>query len=137
MGMLMVAPTGQDWAQRFRSNDQIVSDAIIADVTVFSPISKVIDTAYVLKSTGSNYIVVFDGSELVGMLSRLQLEKSVAGQYGRPSQLVLRDVMAPIPLDARINDRLVTVREAMIRKGLSWLPILDQKDKLAGVLLVS
>lgn len=137
MGMLMLVPSGQECALRSSSHDQIVRDAIIADVTVFSPISKILDTVYVLKSTETNYIVVFDGSELVGMLSRLQLEEYAAGQYARFSKLVLRDVMMPLPFRARIGDRLVTVREAMIQRRLSWLPILDEKDKLAGVLLAS
>jgi len=137
MGMLMLAPSGQDCALRSQSHDQIVRDAIIADVTVFSPLSKILDTVYVLKLTGSNYVVVFDGSELVGILSRLQLEGYAAGPYERFSKIVLRDVMSPIPLRARTYDRLATVREAMIQRGLSWLPVLDERGKLAGVLLSS
>ena len=99
--------------------------------------STIRDATYILGKTGCNYIAVFDGAELVGMLSRLQLEEYAKGQYRRPSKSLLRDVMSPIPLRARIYDRLVTVREAMIQRGLSWLPILDEKGKLAGVLLPS
>jgi len=137
MGMIMLAPSEQDHAQRVRSHIQSVRDAIIVDVTVLSSMSTIRDATYILGKTGCNYIAVFDGAELVGMLSRLQLEEYAKGQYGRPSKSLLRDVMSPIPLRARIYDRLVTVREAMIQRGLSWLPILDEKGKLAGVLLPS
>jgi CBS domain-containing protein len=137
MGMIMLAPSEQNHAQRVRSHIQSVRDAIIVDVTVLSSMSTIRDATYILGKTGCNYIAVFDGAELVGMLSRLQLEEYAKGQYGRPSKSLLRDVMSPIPLRARIYDRLVTVREAMIQRGLSWLPILDEKGKLAGVLLPS
>jgi len=137
MGMIMLAPSEQDHAQRVRSHIQSVRDAIIVDVTVLSSMSTIRDTTYILGKTGCNYIAVFDGAELVGMLSRLQLEEYAKGRYRRPSKSLLRDVMSPIPLRARIYDRLVTVREAMIQRGLSWLPILDEKGKLAGVLLPS
>jgi len=137
MGMIMLAPSEQDHAQRVRSHIQSVRVAIIVDVTVLSSMSTIRDATYILGKTGCNYIAVFDGAELVGMLSRLQLEEYAKGQYRRPSKSLLRDVMSPIPLRARIYDRLVTVREAMIQRGLSWLPILDEKGKLAGVLLPS
>ena len=137
MGMIMLAPSEQDHAQRVRSHIQSVRDAIIVDVTVLSSMSTIRDATYILGKTGCNYIAVFDGAELVGMLSRLQLEEYAKGRYMRPSKSLLRDVMSPIPLRARIYDRLVTVREAMIQRGLSWLPILDEKGKLAGVLLPS
>jgi len=137
MGMIMLAPSEQDHAQRVRSHIQSVRDAIIVDVTVLSSMSTIRDATYILGKTGCNYIAVFDGAELVGMFSRLQLEEYAKGQYRRPSKSLLRDVMSPIPLRARIYDRLVTVREAMIQRGLSWLPILDEKGKLAGVLLPS
>ena len=138
MGMIMLAPSEQDHAQRVRSHIQSVRDAIIVDVTVLSSMSTIRDATYILGKTGCNYIAVFDGAELVGMLSRLQLEDMQKGNiYRRPSKSLLRDVMSPIPLRARIYDRLVTVREAMIQRGLSWLPILDEKGKLAGVLLPS
>jgi len=135
--MIMLAPSEQDHAQRVRSHIQSVRDAIIVDVTVLSSMSTIRDATYILGKTGCNYIAVFDGAELVGMLSRLQLEEYAKGRYRRPSKSLLRDVMSPIPLRARIYDRLVTVREAMIQRGLSWLPILDEKGKLAGVLLPS
>jgi len=137
MGMIMLAPSEQDHAQRVRSHIQSVRDAIVVDVTVLSSMSTIRDATYILGKTGCNYIAVFDGAELVGMLSRLQLEEYAKGRYRRPSKSLLRDVMSPIPLRARIYDRLVTVREAMIQRGLSWLPILDEKGKLAGVLLPS
>ena len=137
MGMIMLAPSEQDHAQRVRSHIQSVRVAIIVDVTVLSSMSTIRDATYILGKTGCNYIAVFDGAELVGMLSRLQLEEYAKGRYRRPSKSLLRDVMSPIPLRARIYDRLVTVREAMIQRGLSWLPILDEKGKLAGVLLPS
>lgn len=137
MGMVMLAPSEQDFAKRFRSNNQSVRDAIIANITVFSPISTIGDASYVLSKTGCHYIAVFDGSELVGILSRIQLEEYAKGQDGRLSKLLLREVMSPIPFPVRIYDKLVTVREAMIRRGLSWLPVLDEKGKLAGVLLSS
>jgi CBS domain-containing protein len=137
MGMVMLAQSAQDFAKRFRSNNQSVEDAIIADITVFSPISTIREAAYVLSKTGCHYIAVFDGPELVGILSRIQLEEYAKRQEWMPPKLLIRDVMSPIPFPVRIHDRLVTVREAMIRKGLSWLPILDEKGKLAGVLLSS
>jgi CBS-domain-containing membrane protein len=137
MGMLMLAQREQNCAERSRSNNQSARDAIIVDITVFSSISTIWDAAYVLSKTGCNYIAVFDGSGLVGMLSRIQLEEYAKGQYGKPSKLLLRDVMLPIPFRASVYDRLVTLREAMIKRGLSWLPILDGKGKLAGVLLSS
>ncbi len=137
MGMIMLAPSERDHAQRVRSHIQSVRVAIIVDVTVLSSMSTIRDATYILGKTGCNYIAVFDGAELVGMLSRLQLEEYAKGRYRRPSKSLLRDVMSPIPLRARIYDRLVTVREAMIQRGLSWLPILDEKGKLAGVLLPS
>ena len=137
MGVLMLAPSEQDYAQRFRSNNQAVRDAMIVDVTVLSPLSTIEDATYILRKTGCNYIAVFDGVELVGILSRLQLQKYAEGQYERSPRLLLRDVMSPIPLRARVYDRLVAVRESMIQRGLSWLPILDENGKLAGVLLSS
>lgn len=137
MGMVMLAPSEQDYAQRFRSNNQAVRDAMIVDVTVLSPLSTIEDATYILRKTGCNYIAVFDGVELVGILSRLQLQKYAEGQYERSPRLLLRDVMSPIPLRARVYDRLVAVRESMIQRGLSWLPILDENGKLAGVLLSS
>jgi CBS domain-containing protein len=137
MGMVMLAASKQNCVQRFQTDRQSVRDAIIVDVTVFSPISTIRDATYILRKTGCNYIAVFDGSELVGILSRLQLEEYAEGQYGSPPELLVRHVMSPVPLHARTYDRLVTVREAMIQKGLSWLPVLDEKGKLAGVLLSS
>ncbi len=137
MGMVMLAQSEQDFAESSRSNNQSVRDAIIVDITVFSPISTIWDAAYVLSKTGCNHIAVFDGSELVGMLSRIQLEEYAKGPYGKPPKLLLRDVMLPIPFRARVYDRLVTLREAMMKGGLSWLPILDEKGKLAGIVLSS
>lgn len=137
MGMIMLAQSEQDSAKRSRSNNQSVREAIIVDITVFSPISTIWDAAYILSKTGCNYIAVFDGSELVGILSRIQLEEYAKGQYGEPLKLLLRDVMLPIPFRARVDDRLETLREAMMKRGLSWLPILDEKGKLVGVLPAS
>jgi CBS domain-containing protein len=135
MGMVMLKPSEQGYGRKFRSNSQSVREAVIVDVTVFSPISTIQDAIYILNKTGCNYIVVFDGSEPVGMLSRLQLDRYTKERREEASTLLLRDVMLPIPFRARVYDRLVTVREAMMKRGLSWLPVLDERCKLAGIVL--
>lgn len=137
MGMVMLASSEQDCARKTQSNNQGLSDAIIMDVTVVSPISTIQDAAYLLTRTNRNYLVVYDGAEPVGMMSRLQLERYTNGQQGRMATLALREVMLPIPFYARIFDRLVTLRQTMTQSGLSWLPIFDEQSKLVGVLVVS
>jgi CBS domain-containing protein len=134
MGMVMLAPGERDCAG-IPVNNQNVMDAIISDVAVLSPIATIQEADYILSKTGCNYIVVFDGREPRGMLSRLQFERYAERQQGRAPILLLRDVMLPIPFRARTYDRLVTVRERMTQSGFSWLPILDERGKLAGVLL--
>lgn len=135
MGMVMLRSSEQDYGRKFRSNSQSVREAIVVDVTVFSPISTIQEAVYILSKTGCNYIVVFDGSEPVGMLSRLQLDRYTEERLEGAPTVLLRDVMLPIPFRARVYDRLGTVRAAMMKRGLSWLPVLDERCKLAGVVL--
>ena len=134
----MSAYAGLSWNERDDDpphlEEPTAGDAMTSDITVMSPLGTIQETVHVLRETGFDRIAVFDGPFIVGTLGWHEVERCLAERPTDGLDVLVRDVMCRLSFHPRISDRLFVVRRIMRRYGLLWVPILDERGKLAGVL---
>ncbi|MBI5960466.1 MAG: DUF190 domain-containing protein [Chloroflexi bacterium] len=90
----------------------------------------------------TRFPVVDAEGKLVGMVSRLDMLRAVAGNSGGEQELApapkpgqtLGEIMTPVVPSVTINDDLVDVLQQMLKTNIRYVVVLDEQQRAAGVI---
>lgn len=86
------------------------------------------DVVNILLFCGSRDLPVTSGGQLVGVISEIDVIKTLANNR------TARDVMRPIKHYARLGSSVTDAREKIIKHKINRLPVVDESGKLRGIL---
>jgi CBS domain-containing protein len=109
---------------------------IISPRLIQAPSKTTVEEALdVMTREQSAYIVVADGDRVVGMFTETDVVQKILYKNidrARP----IRDFMTPNPLSLRPDDPVVHAIDLMAAHGFYHIPLVDEGQKLVGVLSV-
>lgn len=111
-----------------------VSDIMMRDFLTIRPDSHVIDAQRIMKGSDTGFLTVLDESnEIVGILTRQDIEDRVIRRGRGPRSTFVRDVMTSgiqrIPETASLED----AGSLMRANGIQHLGVTDSNEHLVGV----
>ncbi|MBS0170681.1 MAG: CBS domain-containing protein [Nitrospira sp.] len=110
-----------------------VKDVMTSKVTTATPRTSLTEAAGLMKKLDVPVVVVYDGGRLKGMLTERDLGLSPPIRNAPPHAAIERYMNTAIP--SCFDDDLVRDAVHVMRTSkLEWLPVLDRRHRLVGVL---
>lgn len=110
-----------------------VKDVMTSKVTTATPRTSLTEAAGLMKKLDVPVVLVYDGGRLKGMLTERDLGLSPPIQQAPPDAAIERFMHTSIA-SCFDDDLLKDAVETMRASKLEWLPVLDRRDRLVGVL---
>lgn len=110
-----------------------VKDVMTTKVTTATPRASLAEVAGLMKKLDVPVVVVFDGARLRGMLTERDMGLSQSIKNAQPNATIERFMNTSIP-SCHDDDLLKEALDAMRVAKLEWLPVLDRRHRLVGVL---
>ena len=107
-----------------------VKDAMSRSVTTVTPLTKIGEAVWLMKSLGVGAVIVCRGSTLLGTLS----DRDIALANAPPSEPI-HMIMTPDPVCCYENDLLHDVHAMMRARGLTALPVQDFSGHFIGIVM--
>jgi CBS domain-containing protein len=99
------------------------------------PERTVADAVHILRRNNVGCVVVCEHGALIGILTERDLLRRVFAA-GKPVTTPIREVMTPRPVTIASKDSIRAAIEMMEVGGYRHLPVLDEKQRLLGVLSI-
>lgn len=109
-----------------------VSEVMTRDVQTVSPDQPVQEAASFMLTADAGSIPVTDGDRLIGMITDRDIAvRGIAKGYGpdTPVRELMTDDLVIVRIDDNVEDVASKMSEAQVRR----LPVIDQDDKLCGI----
>lgn len=109
-----------------------VSEVMTRNVQTISPDQPVREAASFMLSADAGSIPVTDGDRLIGMITDRDIAvRGIAKGYGpdTPVRELMTDDLVIVRIDDNVEDVASKMSEAQVRR----LPVIDQDDKLCGI----
>ena len=109
-----------------------VSEVMTRNVQTISPDQPVQEAASFMLSADAGSIPVTDGDRLIGMITDRDIAvRGIAKGYGpdTPVRELMTDDLVIVRIDDNVEDVASKMSEAQVRR----LPVIDQDDKLCGI----
>ena len=109
-----------------------VSEVMTRDVQTVSPDQPVHEAASFMLTADAGSIPVTDGDRLIGMITDRDIAvRGIAKGYGpdTPVRELMTDDLVIVRIDDNVEDVASKMSEAQVRR----LPVIDQDDKLCGI----
>ena len=110
-----------------------VKDVMTTNVTTATPRTSLEEAAGLMKKLDVPVVVVFDGARLRGMLTVRDMGLNQSIRNASPNATVERFMNTSIP-SCHDDDVLKDALDVMRVAKLEWLPVLDRRHRLVGVL---
>ncbi|HNK15618.1 MAG TPA: CBS domain-containing protein [Nitrospira sp.] len=110
-----------------------VKEVMSSKVTTATPRTSLTEAAGLMKKLDVPVVVVYDGARLKGMLTERDMALSQAIQRASPKAAIERFMRTSIP-PCFDDDLLRDALDLMRASKLEWLPVLDRRHRLVGVL---
>jgi CBS domain-containing protein len=113
-----------------------VSDLMVKDVIVASPKERAVDAAKKMKATGVSSLIVTEGDEVKGIVTRSDFIDRVVAEARDPNSTTVEDVMTKdvVTIDAEAG--IMEALKLMKKYRYSQLPVIKD-GKLVGVIALS
>lgn len=112
-----------------------VSSFMSSPVTYVSPFDELQFILDIMVRKGYGVLPVVDGSDIVGAIYRENLLKNILDSF-KGDDTEVRIIMDTNPFVARVTDRMLKVRDTMLKKDLSFMPVVDDKNDLVGYVTI-
>lgn len=110
-----------------------VKDVMTTQVTTATPRTSLAEAAGLMKNLNVPVVVVFEGACLRGMLTERDMGLNPSIRNASPNAAVERFMNTSIP-SCHDDDALKDALDVMRIAKLEWLPVLDRRHRLVGVL---
>ncbi len=98
-------------------------------VTIYDDLSKAIS---IMAEKGYGILPVTDNHDLEGVILRDSILKLLEND-----DTEIRHVMEPNPVTLRTTDRFLKARQEMLRRDLSFIPVVDERNELIGYVTIT
>ncbi|NLW81125.1 MAG: CBS domain-containing protein [Desulfovibrionales bacterium] len=122
----------------------IIKDWMTKDVITVDPEASMMRAAKLMKEKGIRRLpVVDDKGKVVGMLSDRDVKEASPSKattldvhelYYLLSEIKVKNIMTPNPMTIRDSDTVLKCAAIMHDKKVSGLPVLDDNDRLVGIM---
>jgi CBS domain-containing protein len=110
-----------------------VKDYMTTSISVVSPETRLSEALHLFRTMNLNVLAVYEGKRYVGLIERGTLEE----RTDHDSRSVrVREIMDTAGRPCSLHDSLLEVCHRMRQTAHTFLPVLDQDGKAAGVLSV-
>ena len=110
-----------------------VKDVMTTNVTTATPRTSLGEAAGLMKKLDVPVVVVFDGARLRGMLTARDMGLNQSIRNAPPNATIERFMNTSVP-SCHDDDVLTDALDVMRVARLEWLPVLDRRHRLVGVL---
>lgn len=107
-----------------------------SDVTTIEPSARVIDAATLMNRRRIGALVVVEAGRLVGMFTERDVLRRVVAERLDPAAVTVGEVMTRDVVACRQDDGLAEARQLFMNKRVRHLPILDDNERLAGLISI-
>lgn len=114
-----------------------VRDVMTWNVSVVTPRTTLEEALHLFKTIGSEILVVYDGRLYQGLLTRRAVLMAKDNCSSSAKQWTASDIMETTFQPASPHDLLWNIYEHMRTAGHTYLPVLDEKGRLAGMLTMT
>jgi acetoin utilization protein AcuB len=122
----------------------IIKEWMTKDVITVDPEASMMRAAKLMKEKNIRRLpVVDDKGKLLGILSDRDIKEASPSKattldvhelYYLLSEIKVKNIMTPNPLTIRDTDTVIKCAAIMLDKKVSGLPVLDENDKLVGIM---
>lgn len=113
-----------------------VSDLMVKDVIVASPKERAVDAAKKMKATGVSSLIVTEGDEVKGIVTRSDFIDRVVAEARDPSSTTVEDVMTKDVVTIDADAGVMEALKLMKKYRYSQLPVIKD-GRLVGVIALS
>ncbi|MEK6923560.1 MAG: CBS domain-containing protein [Nanoarchaeota archaeon] len=109
-------------------------DIMTTEIVIAYPEMNIVEVAELLNRFRLGGLPVVSDGRLVGVITERDIMRRVIAINLQPSLTLVRDVMTSPPVAiAHVHDDLSVLAEKMAKFDVTRLPILDHKERLAGI----
>jgi tRNA nucleotidyltransferase (CCA-adding enzyme) len=112
------------------SPETIADDVMTSPVRTIKPDTAMDEAARIMLRYGQDGLVVMDGNELVGVVSKRDVDKATHHKLGHAP---VRGFMTSPVISAHYNTPLSEIQTMMVKNDIGRVPILNDADELIGI----
>lgn len=132
-----IAPLSAGPYPRDLERTMTVRDVMTWNVSVVTPRTTLEEALYLFKTIGIEILVVYDGRLYQGLLTHKSVLRAKDNCSSRVQQWTASDLMETTLEPVSPHDPLWSITEHMRQAGHTYLPVLDDKGRLAGLLTMT
>ncbi len=118
-----------------RTRSMKVIDMAVHDVATTTGDKTITDCAIQMRTEHVGSLVVTDESQTpVGMITDRDIAIEVVARNLNPNEVTVADIMTTPVVTAKVNESMVVALARMREFGIRRLPIVDEENKLVGVI---
>ena len=112
----------------------VVKDVMTADVAAIGPDVPVAVAARMMRDRCVGCLPVVEQGKVIGMITDRDLVERALAEGLDAHKTVVHAVMSAAPMACRPDQAVEEAREAMTRRQITHLPVLNERGRLVGVL---
>jgi CBS domain-containing protein len=105
-------------------------------ILAMHPDASVLDAAILMNDHKVGSVVVSDHGQLAGIFTERDILRRVVAQQYPPATTKLYDVMTTDVVCCELDTPLDTARKVMMHRRVRHLPVLDERQQLAGIISI-
>jgi CBS domain-containing protein len=118
-----------------RTDELLVSDAMVTNVVTCGPEATVKEIAKKMSENDVGSVVVVDEyKSIIGIITKGDIVRRVVAEGLDPSTTLAKYVMTPNPVTIYEDAPLSAAAELMARKNIGHLPVVNRDDRLVGII---
>ena len=110
---------------------EFVSGEPVPAIEPADPVTVAMD---IMKSNGSDCVLIIDHGELVGIFTERDFLYRVAAVQGNPSLIPIAEVMTREPVSLKPRDSIAYAINCMVTRGFRNIPVIDDAGRVLSVL---
>ena len=111
-----------------QANNSCVKDIMLSHPITVAKGTRLIDAAHKMKESHVDSLLVTEAGELVGKIDIDQFTKSLN------KNILVEDLMVKVPFTVDENDSLRDVVAPILKGGVKFVPVTDDKNQVKGII---
>lgn len=119
-----------------------LDEVMLENIVTTAPLDSLRHVAYLFEQRETHHILVVEDDALLGIISDRDLLVSIhpnsfseiaSNTEDRVLNKTANQIMTPKPYSIKPNTSIISASELMLEKGISALPVLDERNRVIGV----